>query len=140
MKIIKSFSFTLLFLIISSCGSLKSINPLNLLTGNSWALSSLMGNSLDLSQFSGVIPSMDFLEGGKLAGFTSCNNYSGNFSLEGTAIQLDPGAITKKSCPGTGEQDFLSAIEKAGQLKVDKEKLILFDGTTELMRFIPRRD
>lgn len=140
MKNLKSLSIILLFLIGSSCGSLNSINPLSLLTGNSWILSSVSGEGLDLNQFAGGIPSLDFLEGGKLAGFSGCNNFSGNFSLEGTRLQLDPGAITKKSCSGTGEQEFLSAIERASQVNVDKNKLTLLDGSAELLSFVPRKD
>jgi heat shock protein HslJ len=140
MKTLKSFVILVVFLIVSSCGGLKSINPLSLLTGNSWALSSLMGEGLDPSQFTGTIPSLDFLEGGKLAGYSGCNNFSGSFSLEGTAVKLDPGAITKKACPSAGEQDFLSAIEKVSQLKVDRNKLTLLDGATELMSFVPKND
>jgi len=140
MKNLKISSLGVLFLIVSSCGGLKSINPLSLLTGNSWALSSLMGQGLDLDQFPGAVPSLDFLEGGKLAGFSGCNNFSGNFSLEGTGVKLDPGAITKKACSGTGEQEFLSTIEKVSQLKVDKNKLTLLDGNIELMSFMPKED
>lgn len=140
MKNLKIFSLGVLFLILSSCGGMKSINPLSLLTGNSWALSSLMGQELDLDQFPRAVPSLDFLEGGKLAGFSGCNNFSGNFSLEGTGVKLDPGAITKKVCSGTGEQDFISTIEKVSQIKVDKNKLTLLDGDTELMSFVPKED
>jgi heat shock protein HslJ len=140
MKNLKIFSLGVIFLIVSSCGGLKSINPLSLLTENSWELATLMGEGLDLDQFSRAVPSLDFLAGGKLAGFSGCNNFSGGFSLEGTAVKLDPGAITKKSCSGTGEQDFLSAIEKVSQLKVDKNKLTLLDGATELMSFMPTKD
>lgn len=138
MKAIKSFSIGLIFFFVSSCGSLNPINPLGLLTGNSWVLSSLMGKSLDLNQFPEGIPSLSFLDGGRLAGFTGCNNLSGSFALEGTAIKLDPGAVTRKACPGTGEQDFLGALSKVGNLKIDKDKLILLDVEEELMSFIPK--
>ncbi|WP_075351801.1 META domain-containing protein [Algoriphagus marinus] len=140
MKAIKSFSIGLIFFVVSSCGSLNAINPLSLLMGNSWALSSLMGKSLDLSQFADGVPSLNFLEGGKLAGFTGCNNLSGSFALEGTSIKLDPGAVTRKACPGTGEQDFLGALSKVGNLKIGKDKLTLLDGEEELMSFIPKND
>lgn len=140
MKAFKSFRLGLIFFVVCSCGSLNQINPLSLLTGNSWALSSLMGKSPDLSQFTDGVPSLNFLDGGKLAGFTGCNNLSGSFALEGSAIKLDPGAITRKSCPGTGEQDFLEALSKVGNLKIEKDKLTFLDGEEELMRFIPKGD
>ncbi|REG85393.1 META domain-containing protein [Algoriphagus antarcticus] len=140
MRSFKTLSFGLIFLLFASCGSTKAINPLNLLTGNSWTLSSLMGKGLDMNQFAGGIPSLAFLEDGKLSGFSGCNNFSGNFSLEGTGIELDPGAMTKKMCPGSGEQDYISALGKVGDLKIGKDKLTLLDGATELMSFVPKKD
>ncbi|PZX56721.1 META domain-containing protein [Algoriphagus chordae] len=140
MRAFKNLSFGLFFLLFASCGSTKAINPMSLLTGNSWLLSSLKSNGLDMNQFVGGIPSLSFLDGGKLAGFSGCNNFSGNFSLEGTAIKLDPGAMTKKMCPGSGEQDFISALSEVGDLKIEKDKLTLLDGATELMSFVPKKD
>ncbi len=138
MKYFKNSSYCLIFLVFVSCGSLAAINPLKLLTGNSWALSSLSGEGLELNRFSGGIPTLNFLDGGRLAGFTGCNNFSGSFALEGNNIQLDPGAMTKKACQGDGEQDFLDAIAQANELEVDKENLKLMDGDEVLMTFVPK--
>ncbi len=140
MKASKILTYLLIIVISASCASSKPINPLKLLTGNSWALSSLMGEGLDMKQFPGGIPSLDFLAEGKLSGFSGCNNFSGNFSLEGTGLKLEPGAMTKKMCPGTGEQDYISALGKVRDLKIEKEKLTLLDGDTELMSFVPKND
>jgi len=140
MQNLKRLSTLVLLLILSSCSSLNKVNPLSLLTNNSWALSSLKGKGIALDQAAGAVPSLNFLEDGKLAGFTGCNNFSGNFSLEGSAVTLDPGALTKKACPGSDEQDFLSALGNVNQLKVAKDKLTLFDGATELMSFIPKKN
>ena len=140
MRALKTLSFGLIFLLFASCAGTKAINPLNLLKSNSWALASLMGKGLDLNQFTGGIPSLSFLEDGNLAGFSGCNNFSGNFMLEGTSLLLDPGAITKKMCPGTGEEDFISAMNQVKALNISKDKLTLLDGTTELMSFVPKKD
>lgn len=140
MKAFKTLPYGLIFFLLASCGSSKSINPLNLLTGNSWALSSLMGEGLDMNQFPGGIPSLDFLADGKLSGFSGCNNFSGNFLLEGAGLEVDPGAMTKKMCSGTGEQDFISALSNVGDLKISKDKLILLDGATELMSLVPKKE
>ncbi len=140
MKQLKLLSLGLLIIIFNSCSSSKSLNPLSLLTGNSWVLSSLLGGGLDLGKFSGGLPSLDFLEGGKLAGFTGCNNFSGGFSLEGTGIKLDPGAMTRKACEGKGENEFISALGSVKNFKVGKEKLTLLDGATELMSFVPKKE
>lgn len=140
MRALKTLSFGILFLLVVSCGSTKAINPLNLLTGNTWALSSLKGQGLDLNQFASGLPSINFLNDGKLAGFSGCNNFSGNFMLEGSGLLLNPGAITKKMCPENGEQDFISAMNKVKDLKISKDKLTLLDGATELMSFVPKKD
>lgn len=140
MRTLKTFSFGLIFLLSMSCAGTKPINPLNHLKANTWVLSSLMGSGLDLNQFVGGIPTLSFMDDGKISGFSGCNNFSGNFSLEGNSINLDPGAITKKMCPGTGEQDYISNFEKVADLKLEKEKLILLDGSTELMSFVPKKD
>lgn len=139
MKALKSTFVVLSFLVLSSCNPLKSLNPMDLLTGNSWELASLLGKNLDLGQFAAGIPSLNFLDGGKLAGFSGCNNFNGSFALEGTGLNLDPGAMTRKACPGTGEQDFMSALGKVSDLKIGKDKLTLLDGASELMTLIPKK-
>ncbi|PZX60219.1 heat shock protein HslJ [Algoriphagus ratkowskyi] len=139
MKAFKTLSYGLIFFLLVCCGSSKSIHPLKLLTSNSWTLSSLMGRGLDINQFPGGFPSLAFLTEGKLSGFSGCNNFSGSFLLESTGLELDPGAMTKKMCPGLGEQDFITALNKVGNLKISKEKLILLDGSTELMSFVPKK-
>jgi heat shock protein HslJ len=140
MKQLQITSLGLLVLLFNGCSGTASLNPLSLLTGNSWVISSLMGSGLDMYKFSHALPSLDFLEGGKLAGFAGCNNFSGEFSLESTGIKLDPGAMTRKACEGNGESEFISALSKVKNFTVGKEKLTLLDGATELMSFVPKND
>ncbi|MBD8487945.1 META domain-containing protein [Echinicola sp. CAU 1574] len=125
-----------LFLGLGSCSSVSSLNPLKMLTGNNWVLSSLMGGGLDM--FSGALPSLSFMDDGKLSGFGGCNSFSGDFELSGTNLNLDPGAMTKKACPGGGEDKFMSALKNVSNFKVDKDKLTLLDGASELMTLIPQ--
>lgn len=134
-SILLSLAFIMTF---ASCSSVGNLNPLSLLTGNNWVLSSLMGKALDPSKFLNGLPSLSFLEGGGLTGFTGCNNFNGNFSLDGTKVNLDPGAMTKKACEGSGENDFLGALQQVSNLKVNKNKLTLLDGAKELMSFVPQ--
>lgn len=138
MRYVKIFSLVLLILFFGNCSSTGKLNTLDFLTSNAWELSSLMGEELDLSRFSDGLPSLSFLEGGKLAGFAGCNNFSGGFSLEGTSIKLDPGAITRKACQGSGEDEFIAALSNVKNIKAGKDKLTLLDGTTEIMTLIPK--
>ncbi|WP_026951858.1 META domain-containing protein [Algoriphagus mannitolivorans] len=135
MKQISSLLFVALIFLCLGCGTTKGLNPIALLTSNPWELSSLQGQEVDATKFPSGLPNLYFLDGGKLSGFTGCNNFSGGFSLESNGMQLDPGSITKKACPGTAEEEFISALEKVKSYTVNKEKLILSDGITELMSF-----
>ena len=112
---------------------------MSLLTGNTWELASLLGKNLDLSQFAGGLPNLNFGDAGKLTGFAGCNNFNGSFELEGTKLNLDPGAMSRKACPGSGEDDFISALSKVKDLKIGKDKLTLLDGADELMTLIPKK-
>jgi heat shock protein HslJ len=99
----------------------------------------MLGKALDPEKFASGLPFLNFQEGGKLAGFSGCNNFNGNFNLEGTSLKLDPGAMTRKACPGDGEKDFTSALSQVANFKVNKNKLTLLDGAAkELMSFIPQ--
>ena len=138
MKKLSSVLILVLILSFSSCSSVGNLNPMSLLTGNNWMLNTLMGKALDPGKFLSGIPSLNFLEGGKLSGFTGCNDFNGAFDLDGKGINLDPGAMTKKSCEGGGENDFLSALKQVSNFKVDKDKLTLMDGAKELMSFLPQ--
>lgn len=139
MKHLRILSLSLILLMAASCGATKSLNPLSLLSGNGWVLDTLMGSGINLADFAGGLPSLDFLEGGKLSGFSGCNNFNGSFALEGNDLKLDPGAMTRKACPGNGEQGFMSAINKVNNLKIGKDKLTLMDGASELMTLIPKK-
>lgn len=135
----KSRHLILLILLLSftSCSSLSSMNPLSLLTGNKWKLAGMMGKALDVGKFADALPMLSFMDGGKLSGFTGCNNFSGNFNLDGKSLSLDPGAMTKKACQGSGENEFLNALSMVSDFKVSKDNLTLMDGAKELLRFVP---
>ncbi len=138
MKKLSNLLLLFVFLSFSSCSTVSNLNPLSLLTGNNWVLSSLLGGGLDASKFTSGLPFLNFMDGGKLAGFSGCNNFSGSFQLEGTSLNLDPVAMTKKACDGDGENQFLSLLGQAKNFKVAKDKLTLLDGAKELMSFIPQ--
>lgn len=136
MKQFYGISVTILILLFTGCGSSTNLNPLAALTGKSWVLSSFLGAEPDRSKFVTGVPTLNFLDGGRLAGFAGCNNFSGEFELgEAGYIQLDIGAVTRKVCPGNAENEYLAEFEKAKNFKLENEKLTLMDGTNELMSF-----
>ena len=88
------FTFILLFC-FTACSSLNNINPLSLLMGNKWKLAGMMGKSLDVGKFADAAPLLSFMDGGKLSGFTGCNNFSGDFTLEGKSLSLNPEGMSR---------------------------------------------
>ena len=140
MRLVKILSLALLNLFFCSCSSTEKLDTDSLLIGNTWELSSLMGEDPDRNEFRDGLPSLSFLKGGKLAGYAGCNNFSGGFSLEGTSIKLDPGPMTRKACQGIGEDEFITAMSRVKNIKAGKVKLTLLDGPTEIMTLIPKSE
>ena len=122
-------------LIMVTTGCSGSKNIMGALTYQPWVLNSIMGKAVDESNYMDRLPSLSFQDNGKVAGFTGCNNFNGNFKLDGTNMAIDPGAMTRKMCPGNGEQDFLDAISQVKNVSLDKDKLSMSNGATELLTF-----
>jgi|KBSMisStaDraftv2_1062788.scaffolds.fasta_scaffold1872284_1 heat shock protein HslJ len=133
------FCLTILAMLTSSCGSTKNVNVINTLTQNSWVVNSLLGKQLDSSAYLKGLPSINFGADGKLTGSTGCNNFTGNFKLDGMGVNLDPGAMTKMACPGNGEADFLSALQQVTNLKLNGNTLSLLNGANEVLSLIPKK-
>lgn len=124
---------------MNSCSMVKGLdNPLELLTKNQWVLSTLLGNVIGKSDFGQQLPFLNFGDDGSINGSTGCNNFNGQFNLSGTSLSLDPGAMTKKACPGEGESNFLSALNSVKNFKIDGNTLKLLDGAKEVMSFIKK--
>lgn len=71
--------------------------PQPTLAGSSWVLSEVaidgtMTAAVDASA------SINFDAGGALFGSTGCNRYTGNWTLDGSVLTLDPGATTMMAC------------------------------------------
>ena len=129
----------LLIVFASSCGSTCKMANKNKLTAQPWELSTLDGKAPNMSEFRTGMPFLIFAGKGKLSGSTSCNNMAGNYQLKKACLKLDPGAITRMACQGNGETLFLDALKKVEMMKLDGDKLILLDGTKEIMTLLPKK-
>jgi heat shock protein HslJ len=129
----------LLIVLVSSCGSTCKMANKNKLTSNSWELSTINGSTPDLNQFRTGMPFLLFGSKGKLTGSTGCNNMAGNYTLKKACLELEPGAITRMACQGNGETLFLDALKQVKMMKSDGDKLILLDGTKEIMTLVPKK-
>ncbi len=121
--------------LLNSCGTADLLTQLG---GTEWNVTSLLGKSLKADDITKGLPSLNFSDNGKLFGSTGCNNFTGSYKLDGTELSLDPGAMTKIMCPDNTEQDFLNAINQVTNVKMDRNKLNLLNGTNTVMSLEPK--
>jgi putative lipoprotein len=126
----------LLFFI--SCSSSKVQNNAGSLTSNRWDLVSISGKVLDANATKMGIPFVLFSSDNGFNGNTGCNTFVGSYKLENGKLTLEPGAITKMFCMDSPEMEFLSALRQTTGYKIAGGDLTLINGTTELMKFIPK--
>ena len=72
---------------------------------------------------------LKFHADGTVEGFGGCNDFNGQYTLEGDKLTFGPMATTHKSCgPATDEQEFtfLTFLAKIQKLTVEEDELILF--------------
>lgn len=129
--------------IFFSCSTVEKITDnttlIDDLISNEWVLESLNGGPVNADDYMKGLPSLLFKEDGGVQGSTGCNSFSGKFAL-GDELKLDPGAMTKMNCPGTGELDFLNALQSSTSIDVVKDDLVLKNAADELLRFTPAND
>jgi len=127
--------FMVLTAMVSSCTNNSQKSTVNQLTGKSWELTRLNSGDLEMSKYPSGVPSITFDPGGGISGTTGCNSYSGEYVLNGDSISLDPGSMTKMACDGSGEIDFIFAVEEVNNLKISATELILLNGSKEVLSF-----
>jgi len=76
----------------------------------------------------------------RVTGSTGCNKLNGTFELTGTdAIKFPPMATTRMACPGESagvvESDFLAAVAKASNWKIEGDTLLLKSEDAVLLKF-----
>lgn len=72
----------------------------------------------------------------QFGGNSSCNVYSGKFTLKGNIIHFDNPIKTMMFCEGGGEETFLNMLGKVNKYTIDSEgKLVLLSDDIPMMRF-----
>lgn len=73
-------------------------------------------------------PRLEFLDGGRVAGFTGCNMLSGAWRMEGTELRLGSIATTKRMCLGPAgeiEKRLVAALGAEASVRREGAKLVL---------------
>ena len=139
----------LLSLAVLGCASGPSTNPSSgpvsttpgaaYFLGSEWGLKDLGGTPVNPD----AVPTMAFLEAGKISGNASCNRYSGPVELGDGTIRVGALASTRMACvPEIAPQElaFLAALQNADRVVVEGQDLLLYTRSLEKpLRFVRRR-
>ncbi len=121
-----------------SCGSTKEVEPMAILTGNTWQLSTMNGSAVDASAYR-TLPFISFTTDNKVMGNGGCNSFSGSYNLNDEGgINMSQLISTKMACDGVNETEFFNTLEKANMTKIDADKLTLLNGVDEVLVFVPK--
>lgn len=115
----------------------KLIETQNASLDGTWELDYMSGTRI---AFDGLYPNkkptITFdTSNNKVSGNSSCNNYSGNMTLDGNVIKFGPLASTKMACPGNGESSFFQTLDKVNTYSVQENTLTFIMGDIAIMRF-----
>ena len=115
-------------------GDGDSVADASSIEGVPWVLAS----GVDVAGWEEVAPSATF-EGGRVAGSTGCNRYTGSYTIDGDVLELGQIASTRMAClpPGDAvEREYVAALERVAAWDVEDDELVLHDGDhEEVLRF-----
>jgi uncharacterized lipoprotein YbaY/heat shock protein HslJ len=110
--------------------------PRGVLEGTSWRLEDLGGAGV----LDKIEATLEFTEGGKIAGQGSCNRFFGTAAVSGTTIKLGPVGATLMACADAAmdqEKRYFDALNNAERFAVEGSVLqIFFKGNDKPLRFV----
>jgi heat shock protein HslJ len=135
----KIISFIAVLAMVTGCGSTKGDTPQQMLTAGTWQLKSMQGKDATTQDFANGMPYVTFTSDYKISGKGGCNNFSGSYNLnEEGGINISSLISTKMYCEGVKENDFLELLQASDAVDVDKDKIVLFKETKEILVLTPK--
>jgi heat shock protein HslJ len=108
----------------------------NLLLNDIWALESIEGEYYKADSTVEQQPMIEIhLKDERLHGNTGCNQLDGKVNVDGSQIKFLDMITTEIYCPGSIEQEFLRALGKVSNYKIEKMRLFLYEDETEKLVF-----
>lgn len=123
-----------LLLGLSACQTSPTLDTPNIVLEGTWYIEAVQGKAvIDYSP-----AQLIFAQDGKLSGNNSCNQFFGQYQLNGQQLKLLPAGNTMKACVDAlmdQEQRVMQAMAQVTQANEAKGKLLLkdIDGNTQLV-------
>lgn len=71
-------------------------------------------------------------------GSTGCNRFNGNVKISKNNISFGEFAMTRMSCPGNGEQEFVAALKSSDAFRMENNKLFLMSNGKTVAVFVKK--
>jgi heat shock protein HslJ len=134
----KNYIFTITiasFILISCTSSDTQKSQVNLLH-DIWALDSLYGEKVIIEENTRNLPVLElYVKDERVHGNTGCNTIDGKLDIDNNKIKFLNLVTTEMACSNNIEQEFLSALKKVNNYKLEKMRLFLFEDDKELLVF-----
>ena len=110
------------------------------LGGSEWHLVSMGRVGAESSIVPGTKITLMFGNDGRVSGSGGCNNYGGNYRVEGDRITFSQLFSTRRACTNTDanrqEASYLSALEASNRFRLSERRLtIYYDGGRSVLEF-----
>jgi hypothetical protein len=112
------------------------IDPMEILTANSWILREMNAKEVSMGDFEKGAPYLKFHTDGKLKIFTGRDYIDGTFRTSGSLLWMS--FDTSNRCKGYLAANFLTTLKSSNTYKTKLERLILSRDTDEVMSFFPK--
>lgn len=110
------------------------------LVATDWVLTSFIEGGSETPVIENTTPALSFLAGDQFRGSTGCNTMRGVFTLDGDAMTVEVGPVTRRGCPpDISEQEtrLLMALAEVARFEQTDTGLILFYGSDGQLVFAP---
>ena len=139
-SMIKHFlTLTAAALILAGAAGCQTAGSVGVLSGD-WLLVELGGEPVELAEAERA-PSISFDETANRAeGFAGCNNFFGDYSVDGLSLTFGPIGATRMACPGSDddiETRYLAALGHTRSWRIKSRKLQLLADDVVLAQFRP---
>jgi heat shock protein HslJ len=109
------------------------------LDGSSWMLEELVVDDEAVPVVEGTAPSIAF-DDGTVEGDGGCNNFFGRYETDADTLSIGELGSTMRFCEepaGVSDQEvtYLAYLAEVSTFRIDDDRLILGDGSTDMLRF-----
>lgn len=119
------------FLFAAGCTGQAPVSSGLQLNGTGWTLTDYVYNGTSLQAINGTTVTLNFNDGGQIAGTAGCNHYFASYVVKGTAITIGQAGSTEMYCmaPGVMEQEitYLGLLGQVTTIAVENDRLMLAD-------------